>query len=244
MIRFLQTPGPVKKMVLGGLLLLICASMVIAFVPGGLASSFGIGGLGQGVIAQVDSEQITTDDVNRTLENMIRQQGPQAQSQAALFRQFFSQRAVDQLINQKAMLVEAHRLGLRAGDDEVRDEIRHGRYAVYFYPGGKFVGAEQYENMLTNAGLTPQRFEDGVKDEIVLGKLRNLVAGSVAVPDLDVRREFEQRNLKVKFDYAVLTRDQVLKGIHPSETELKAYFDAQKDGTSTRFRKSARFVMR
>ena len=83
MIRFLQTPGPLKKIILGGLLLLICASMVIAFVPGGLASSFGIGGLGQGVIAQVDSEQITTDDVNRTLENMIRQQGPQAQSQAA-----------------------------------------------------------------------------------------------------------------------------------------------------------------
>ena len=228
MIRFLQTPGPVKKIVLGGLLLLICASMVIAFVPGGLASSFGIGGLAQGVIAQVGSEQITTDDVNRTLENMIRQQGPQAQAQAALFRQFFSQRAVDQLINQKAMLVEAHRLGLRASDDEVKDELQHGRYAVYFYPGGKFVGTEQYENMLTNAGLTAQRFEEGVKDEVLLAKLRNLVAGSVTVPDLDVRREFEQRNLKVKFDYAVLTRDEILKGIHPGETELKAYFDAQK----------------
>ena len=120
------------------------------------------------------------------------------------------------------------RLGLRAGDDEVKDEIQHGRYAVYFYPGGKFVGTEQYENMLTNAGLTPQRFEEGVKDDIVLAKLRNLVAGSVTVPDLDVRREFEQRNLKVKFDYAVLTHDDILKGIHPSDTELKAYFDAQK----------------
>src|SRR5689334_10551862 len=228
MIRFLQTPGPVKKIILGGLLLLICASMVIAFVPGGLVSSFGIGGLGQGVIAQVDSEQVTTEDVNRTLENMIRQQGPQAQAQAALFRQFFSQRAVDQLINQKAMMVEAHRLGLRASDTEVKDEIQHGRYAVYFYPGGKFVGTEQYENMLANAGLTPQRFEEGIKDEIVLAKLHNLVTGSVTVPDLDVRREFEQRNLKVKFDYAVLTRDEILKGIHPSETELKAYFDAQK----------------
>ena len=228
MIRFLQTPGPVKKIVLGGLLLLICASMVIAFVPGGIASSLGFGGLAQGVIAQVDNEQITTDDVNRALENMIRQQGPQAQQQAALFRQFFSQRAVDQLINQKAMLVEAHRLGLRSNDTEVKDEIQHGRYAVYFYPAGKFVGTEQYENMLANAGLTPQRFEEGIKDEIVLAKLHNLVTGSVTVPDLDVRREFEQRNLKVKFDYAVLTRDEILKGIHPSETELKAYFDAQK----------------
>jgi peptidyl-prolyl cis-trans isomerase D len=228
MIRFLQTPGPVKKIVLGGLLLLICASMVIAFVPGGLASSFGFGALGQGVIAQVDSEQITTDDVNRALENMIRQQGPQAQAQAALFRQFFSQRAVDQLINQKAMLVEAHRLGLGATDDEVRDEIQHGKYAAIFYPAGKFVGKDQYEAMLANASLTPQRFEEGLKDEIVFTKLQNLVTGSVTVPDLDVRREFEQRNLKVKFDYAVLTHDDVLKGIHPSDTELKSFFDTNK----------------
>src|SRR5215471_1068797 len=168
MIRFLQTPGPVKKIVLGGLLLLICASMVIAFVPGGLASSFGFGSLAQGVIAQVDGEQITTADVDNALNNMIRQQGPQAQAQAALFKQFFSQRAVDQLIGQKAMLVEAHRLGLRANDDEVKDEIQHGRYAVYFYPGGKFVGTEQYNNMLSNANLTPERFEEGVKDELVL----------------------------------------------------------------------------
>jgi hypothetical protein len=132
MIRFLQTPGPVKKIVLGGLLLLICASMVIAFVPGGVASSLGFGSLGQGIIAQVDSEQITTEDVNRAVENMIRQQGPQAQAQAALFRQFLSPRALDQLINQKAMLVEAHRLGLRASDAEVKVELQHGRYAVYF----------------------------------------------------------------------------------------------------------------
>ena len=76
MIRFLQTPGPIKKIVLGGLLLLICASMVIAFVPGGLASSFGFGGLGQGVVAQVEREQITTDDVNRTLDQMIKPNSP------------------------------------------------------------------------------------------------------------------------------------------------------------------------
>ena len=38
MIRFLQTEGPFKKFVWGGLLLIICAAMVIAFVPGGLGS--------------------------------------------------------------------------------------------------------------------------------------------------------------------------------------------------------------
>jgi hypothetical protein len=42
MIRFLQTPGPIKKVVLGGLLVVICAAMVIVLVPGGiLGDAFG-----------------------------------------------------------------------------------------------------------------------------------------------------------------------------------------------------------
>jgi peptidyl-prolyl cis-trans isomerase D len=228
MIRFLQTPGPIKKIILSGILLVICAAMVIAFVPGGLASSFGIGGLAQGVIAQVGGEDITTDEVSHALDNMIKQQFPQAGSQANMLRPYFAQRALDQLINQKVMLVEAGRMGLRATDNEVRDEIQHGKYSSYFYPEGKFVGTEQYESMLNNANLTPQTFESSVKDEILLTKLMNLVTGSATVSDADVHREFEQRNLKVKFDYAVLTRDQILKSIHPSDSELKAFYEANK----------------
>jgi hypothetical protein len=38
MIRFLQTEGPFKKIVLSGLLLLICAAMAITLIPGGLGS--------------------------------------------------------------------------------------------------------------------------------------------------------------------------------------------------------------
>ena len=36
MIRFLQQSGQATKYVLGGLLLIICASMVITLIPGGL----------------------------------------------------------------------------------------------------------------------------------------------------------------------------------------------------------------
>ena len=34
MIRFLQTPGPIKKIVLGGLLTVVCVLMAITLIPG------------------------------------------------------------------------------------------------------------------------------------------------------------------------------------------------------------------
>ena len=43
MIRTLQSAGPTLKIILGGMLLVICAGMVITLIPGGIASSFGIG---------------------------------------------------------------------------------------------------------------------------------------------------------------------------------------------------------
>ena len=73
MIRFLQTPGPTKKIVLGGLLLIICAAMVITLVPGGLGTSLGFGGPGAGVVAKVAGLDVTTQEVQREARQMVRQ---------------------------------------------------------------------------------------------------------------------------------------------------------------------------
>src|SRR5436305_982423 len=48
------------------------------------------------------------------------------------------------------------------------------------------------------------------------------------VADAEVRQKFEKENTKVKFDYAVLRKDDILKGLHPTDPELKAYYDRNK----------------
>ena len=52
MIRFLQKSGQTTKYVLGGLLLIICASMVITLIPGGLGGDVFTNTPGKGVIAK------------------------------------------------------------------------------------------------------------------------------------------------------------------------------------------------
>jgi peptidyl-prolyl cis-trans isomerase D len=225
MIRFLQTPGPTKKIILGGMLLVICAAMVITLVPGGIGSSIGLGGPGQGVVATVAGEPVTTLEVQREARQMLRQQFPRGGEQAAMLLPYFAERAAQTLIGRIALVAEAERLGLRATDEEVRDELQHGRYAATFFPGGNFVGQQQYESILQNADLSVPVFEQNVKFDILLDKLRDLATGGVLVPEAEVRKEFEKQNTKVKFEYAVLRKDDLLKQIHPSDAELKAFYD-------------------
>ncbi len=229
MIRFLQTPGPIKKIVLGGLLTIICVFMVITLVPGfGNTDFFGGGGPGRGILATVAGTDITTLDVQRQAKQMVRQQFPRGGAQASMLLPYFASQAAEQLITRGAIVAEAQRLGLRATEEDVRDELQHGRYAPAFFPDGNFVGQAAYEERLQQADLTMAQFEQGVKDDILLEKLRNLVSRSAIVSDAEVREKFQKDNLKVKFDYAVLHKDDILKTIHPTDAELKAYYDQHK----------------
>jgi peptidyl-prolyl cis-trans isomerase D len=222
MIRFLQTEGPFKKIVLSGLLLLICAAMVIAFVPG-IGSNDSLSK--PGVVAKVDGEDITSEEVRETARGMLQQQGAQLGANAALLLPFFAQRAADQLVDRQALVAEAQHLGFKATPQEIKDELQHGRYSEIFFPGGNFIGQAEYETLLQQHNLTPTVFEDSVGKEILISKLQALITGSASVSDAAIRQEFDKQNTKVKFEYAVLKQDDIKKGLHPTTEELKAYYD-------------------
>ena len=231
MIRFLQTQGPTKKIILSGILLVICGAMVITFIPGGLTSEL-TGTPGKGVVAKVDGGDISADEVRQTARQMAQQDAQRYGEMAAKIMPFLLQqetmRALDQMINRQALVSEAGRMGLRVTPAEVKDELQHGRYAGTFFPGGNFIGQVEYEDMLQRANLTPVKFEEAVSNDILLTKLQALISGSASVSDAEIHEQFLKQNSKVKFDYAVLKQDDLLKGLHPTDEELKAFYESHK----------------
>src|ERR1700691_1992438 len=231
MIRFLQTQGPTKKIILSGILLVICGAMVITFIPGGLTSEL-TGTPGAGVVAKVNGNDIKSDEVRQTARQMAQQDAQRYGEMASKLMPFLVQqetvRAVDQMINRQVLLSEAGRMGLRVTPEEVKDELQHGRYAATFFPGGSFIGQAEYEDMLQRANLTPVKFEHEVGDDILLTKLQALISGSTSVSDAEIHEQFVKGNSKVKFDYAVLKQDDLRKGLHPTDEELKAFYESHK----------------
>ena len=214
MIRFLQTPGKAKKFILSGTLLVICVAMVWYLVPSG--NSTASAASSADVLATVGDQKVTYADVQQL-------------AQGRPLNPFMMQQAVDFLIRNDAMVMEAHRLGLRVSDDELRDELHHGQFGQTIYPDGKYIGYEQYSNFIQSQFRMPvETFESVLKDQLLTQKLQAMVSSAAAVTPDEVQREFVKQNEKVELDYAVITSAQVQKQIDPSEAELRAYYTAHK----------------
>ena len=210
------------------MLVFICASMAITLIPGGIGSSLGLGAPPAGVLASIGDQTVTVPEVQREAKAMIRQQFPKGGPQASMLLPYFASQAAEQLINEKALVAEAHRMGLHISDDELRDELQHGQLGAMLFPDGKFVGQEEYENFVQRNDMTVPQFERLEKDYILVRKLRALVSSSAFVGETEVRDEFNRRNTKIKFEYAVITQADILKGLHPTDEELKAFYERNK----------------
>ena len=228
MLRFLQTPGPMKKIILGGILLVICVMMVITLVPGGMFGDyFGGSVTTAGVLAKVGTEDINLQEVNNRARMIGRQQF--RGNIPPTIMPYLLQRAADGMITQGALAYEADRMGLGASNKELVDYLHQGQFGQLFFPGGNFIGQQQYEDFVQNQfGLSVVQFEKELKNQIAQQKLLSAVSAAATVSDKEVEEQVRKGDTKVKFEYAVLTLDDVKKQIKVTDVELKAFYDQNK----------------
>src|SRR5664279_3180793 len=247
MIRFLQTPGPIKKIVLGGILLVICVMMVITLIPGGgfLNDMFGGGVTQSGILAKVGNQDVSLQEVSQQARLIGRQQF-KGQNVPPAIMPYLMQRAAQGLITQRALVYEADRMGLGVSDEELRVYLHQGQMGQMIFPGGNFIGQQAYEDFIQNQfSMGMQQFEQEVKSEIAQRKLLALINGAVSVSDKDVAEEVQKQGVKVKFEYAVLTLDDVKKQIKPTDAELKAFYEQNKQQyvSSIPEKRKARYIL-
>ncbi len=246
MIRFLQTPGPIKKIVLGGILLVICVMMVITLIPGGgfLNDLFGGSVTQSGILARVGSQDIRLQEVADQARLIGKQQFKGNIPPSIM--PYLMQRAAEGMITQKALVYEADRMGLGVSDDELRAYLHQGQMGQVIFPGGTFIGQQAYQDFIQNQfNMSVQQFEQEVKAEVAQRKLLALVNGAVSVSDKDVAEQVQKQGVKVKFEYAVITLDDVKKQINPNEAELKSFYEQTKQqyANSVPEKRKARYIL-
>lgn len=169
-------------------------------------------------------DSISNARVEQITENQLQQRDPQYAGNPMIV-QMFEQQVGQQLVQEQVLLEEAHRLGISANDNDVREYLRTGPTGEVLYPDGKFIGEDAYKQLIDDRlHVSVTEFEQEIKDEITIRRLQAFITAGVTISDKEVRDTYLKQNIKIKFDYAVISADDVSKTINPSDSELEAFF--------------------
>lgn len=233
MIRFLQSDNRVTKTIFAVVIGLAILAMVVTLVPG---IYDGMTGAPQGVYATVrepgffgrifgGTTPIQSTEVNQLAQSLAQRQGYPAQ-----FASFLAPQAQQILLAGAIEQQESQRLGLVATDADVNYELHHGQLGQILFPGGQFIGAEKYQQLVQQQiGFnSTQEFEEKLRQDLSQRRLVQFVTAGATVSDNAVREQVRQQGLKVKFDYASITAADVSKAINPLDSELESFFNKNK----------------
>jgi peptidyl-prolyl cis-trans isomerase D len=227
MIRFLQKDSRIVKWIFIVIIAVACITMVITLVPGIFSDT----STGSDTYATIRSGGIfgrflgPGDQVSMQDVQMIAQRQMQRQQLPDFVMPYMVQRVGQGLIQQHIELEEARHLGIQVTDDDLRNFLHTGMWGQVLFPNGQYIGDERYASLVSeNFGISREKFEGEVKKELLEQRLRAFVTAGVTVSDQQVREAYTQQATRIKFQYAVLSSDDLRKQINPTDTELQTFF--------------------
>ena len=212
---------------------LVAAAMAVFLIPTdflGPTTTTTVGAAPGETIAEVDGREITAGDFQQRYLSQIQAYRSQFGGNVndSLLRQLgIDQQILTQMIDEQVALIEAERHGITVSDDELAQQI-------FSIPGlqenGRFIGEQRYEQLLQsqNPPMTKSQFETSLRRSMIIDKLRAALTDWVAVSDMEVEREYRQRNEKVKLQLAALTADRFRSQVMVTDADVAAYFESKK----------------
>jgi peptidyl-prolyl cis-trans isomerase D len=215
----------------------ILGAVILAFIP------FGYGvyqDRRDAEVANVNGDSIVYEDFNRVYNNLIvqmRQNFGDSLNEDTIKMLRLKQQAIDRLIEEKLLLAEAERLNLRVSDEELTEII--GSFEA-FQTAGVF-DSRRYEYILDRNRLSKEIFEDQQKKALLVNKLRDFISIGAKVSEAEAKQWYQWNNASVNLDYVAFSPTKY-KGIVPTEEEIQAYFEENKESYKTQTKLKARFL--
>ncbi len=218
-------------------------SIVIKFVFGIIVLSF-IGTIflvwgkgdkgfsGTDYAARVDKMKITFDAYQKylyRLRNLYMQLydrsiTPEMEKQMGLKKM-----AIDFLIDNALMRREADRMGIEVTKDDVAKEIAS---IPEFQKNGVF-DFDLYQQMLRSRRITPAGFEESLKEDMLVKKLRQKIMERAVVSDDEALQAFRKQNDKVDLLYASFSPGEMKSEVKLTDQYLNAYVQEHQEQFKT-----------
>lgn len=127
-------------------------------------------------------------------------------------------------------LNQAKEMGLGATDDEVAQAIQSDK--IFLTEDGRFNKAQYkyfVENFLSTIRFTERQFEEHVREELVMQKLRVIASKAVMVSPFELNRTFHSISDKFVIQYAVMGSGLVSNEVKVTDADVSAFFEKNKE---------------
>src|SRR6267142_2028948 len=223
---------------------LVCVAFVLFYIPDFLRGS-GADAASSDTIAKVEGHEIRSGEFRRTYQAQLQayRSAYGGNMNEQLLKQLGVERQIlQQMVDERAALAEAERLGISVSDEEVRQRI----FAMpAFQDNGAFIGETRYQQLLRmqRPPLTPSEFEDNVRRSLAVEKLRASLTDWLSVPDKELEREYRRRNDKVKLALVSFTADSFRTKVTATDAEVASYCDAHKNDFKIPEKRKIRYLL-
>lgn len=193
----------------------------------------GLFGSNEPVIGSVDGEDIKYTEFNQAFDNYVKQQEYQT---GRKFEEdqldYLREQMWNQVVSQKIMELKIKEYGITVSDDEVREVFLGANPPAYLTQSfidstGKF-DRPAYERALKDPQAKEQviYFENLIKQQLIQEKLQRFVTASVNVSEGEIRRLYEDQNIKLRADYVLFDINNVPDAeIKVTDEDLRNYYN-------------------
>ncbi|MEN8212105.1 MAG: SurA N-terminal domain-containing protein [Thermodesulfobacteriota bacterium] len=193
--------------------------IVIVFVFLGVGS---FGSKRNDSVATINDEPITIKEYQRTykmLVDQMRARFGKNLNDDILKALNVKQQALDSLIDERLVLLEAGKLGITISDEELQQSV----LSIKAFQKDDNFNLEQYKKVLSLNSLTPETFEKSQINALRQQKVREMLFSSVNVSELEVRNWYLFQNTKTAIDYVKFDPADYAD-VKPDSLEIKKYY--------------------
>jgi peptidyl-prolyl cis-trans isomerase D len=216
MFNLFRSREKATRYLLGGMLVILAASMLTYLTQTGLTSADA-----DNVLAEVGSTKITAQEIQASVDRGLRSGQLSANTIDFMLPTF-----VNQVLQERAAVYAFENQGLKVTDEEVLV----GLMSIYpqFFENGKLTQRSQLEQQLNTAGITLADAVDGMREQLMMRKLTNLIYNAVVVTPQEVDNYILKKHQKAKVAYVAFPAAKFRDQVKTTPEAMRAYYEANK----------------
>ncbi|GLS90024.1 peptidylprolyl isomerase [Psychromonas marina] len=208
---------------------IILVVIILSFALAGVSSY--LGGSNVAVAVLVNDQEISQASVEQAYQNqrasLQQQYGEQFEMLASNpnFAQQVRAQATQGLITDALIAQAIDEMGLRVGDEQVKDEIRNMQE---FQVDGKF-NNDQYLALLRRASYTPAQFSQSLKSDLARRQLLQMLVGSefVLPTEVDIANQLQAQQRVAKV--LMVNSADFENSDAVTEEQINSYYESNSD---------------